>query len=253
MPADAATDTPDAASFEPVAAARAVIASVRTASLATLAADGAPFASLVSVATLPDLSPVLWLSDLALHSRNLAADPRASLLFVAPGGEGGDPLAGARVTLSGRIVKTDDAAAVWRFEALHGKRGRPPFADFKSYRMEVASAHLVAGFGRIVTLGPELLVDLAGADGLVAGEAMVVEHMNDDHADAIGLYATVLLGLPSSDWRMTGCDPEGVDLVSELGRARLPFPSRATTVAEAGTHLKLWAKTARGRLAEAQN
>ncbi|MCX5477880.1 pyridoxamine 5'-phosphate oxidase family protein [Kaistia geumhonensis] len=253
MPADAATATPPAASFEPVAAARAVIATARTASLATLAADGAPFASLVSFATLPDLSPVLWLSDLAQHSRNLAADSRASLLLVAPGGEDGDPLAGARVTLSGRIAPTDDAAAARRFEALHGTRGRPAFADFRAYRMEFASAHLVAGFGRIVTLGPELLVDLSGAERLIAGEAMVVEHMNDDHADAIGLYATVLLGLPEADWRMSGCDPEGVDLVSGLGRARLPFPSRASTVAEAGTHLKQWAKTARGRLAEVQN
>ena len=257
MPVETARRSPsspgDEPSFEPVAAARAVIGSARSASLATLSADGSPFASLVTFATLPDLSPVLWLSDLAVHSRNLAADPRAALLFVAPSGEGGDPLAGARVTLSGRILPTEDPAAQRRFAALNGPGATPPFADFRAYRMSVAAAHLVAGFGRIVTLGPELMIDLKGADGLTTGEAMIVEHMNEDHADAIGLYATVLLGLSPADWRLAGCDPEGVDLVSKAGRARLPFPSRATSVAEAGGHLKHFAKVARERLAAEKN
>ncbi len=234
-----------APSFEPVAAARAVARSAKVASLATLGPDGHPFASLVAFATMPDLSPVLWLSDLAVHSRNLAADPRASLLVVAPGGEGGDPLAGARVTLTGSLSRTDDPAAARRFAAQQGG-SRPDFADFHAYRMELAAAHLVAGFGRIVAIdGDELRLDLRGADDLLAGEAMVVDHMNEDHREAIGLYATVLLGLPPADWRIGGCDPEGVDLVSGAGRARLPFPVRASSVAAAGGYLKAWAKEAR--------
>ncbi len=235
--------------FEPVAAARGVLEAAGVASLATLSAEGHPFASLVTFATMPDLSPVLWLSDLAVHSRNLAGDPRASLLVVAPGGEGGDPLAGARVTLTGTIRRSEDAVAARRFGALHGA-GRADFADFHAYRMEITAAHLVAGFGRIHTIGgTELTRDLAGANDLLAGEAMIVDHMNADHAEAIALYATVLLGLPEGDWRISGCDPEGVDLVSSARRARLPFAERATTVAAAGGALKLWAKDARLRKA----
>ena len=231
--------------FIPVEAARAVLRAARVASLATLSGKGHPFASLVTLATMPDLSPVLWLSDLAVHSRNLAGDRRASLLVVAPGGEGGDPLAGARVTLTGTIARSDDPAAARRFGALQ-RGSRPDFADFRAYRMDIAAAHLVAGFGRIVAIeGAALRLDLAGADDLLAGEAMIVDHMNEDHAEAIGLYATVLLGLEPADWRLGGCDPEGVDLVSAAGRARLPFPARATTVTEAGGHLKRWAKEAR--------
>ncbi|WP_073053322.1 HugZ family protein [Kaistia soli] len=240
--------------FDPVAAARAVLHSARTASLATLTGEGHPFASLVTFATLPDLAPVLWLSDLAVHSRNLAREARASLLVVAPGGEGGDPLAGARVTLTGTVARTEDPAAARRFGWVHGSAGRPDFADFHAYRMEVASAHLVAGFGRIVTLtADDLLIDLADAEGLLSGEAMVVDHMNEDHGDAIGLYATVLLGLPPADWRLSGCDPDGVDLVADGIRARLPFPGRAATVAEAGGHLKNWAKLARERMSATKN
>lgn len=237
------------APFNPVMAARGIIGAARAASLASCGPDGAPFASLVTFATLPDLSPVLWLSDLAVHSRNLAADPRAALLFVAPGGEGGDPLAGARVTLSGHIEATDDPTVRRRLVALNGESATPSFADFRAYRMHVASAHLVAGFGRIVTLGPELLIDLSEAADLLSGEAMIVDHMNEDHGEAISLYATVLLGLAAADWRLSACDPEGIDLVSAKGRARLPFPTRATSVAEAGGHLKHFAKTARERLA----
>jgi len=241
-------------SFDPVTAARAVLHEARTASLATLTSDGHPFASLVTFATMPDLAPVLWLSDLAVHSRNLARDNRASLLVVAPGGEGGDPLAGARVTLSGTLARTDDPAAARRFGAVHGSAGRPDFADFHAYRMDVASAHLVAGFGRIVTLSADdLRIDLGDAEGLISGEAMIVDHMNEDHADAIALYATGLLGLPPDEWRLSGCDPDGVDLVAPGAKARLPFPSRATSVAEAGGHLKHWAKLARERMTATKN
>ena len=59
--------------------------------------------------------------------------------------------------------------------------------------------------------------------------------------------AQKLLGLPHSNWRMTGCDPEGIDLASAAGRARLGFPERAATVAEAGGYLKSFAKEARQR------
>lgn len=231
--------------FDPIATARSIVRSARSAGLGTLDASGAPFVTLVTFATMPDGRPILSLSDLAIHTQNLKRDPRASLLFVAPGGESGNPLAGARLTLTGRLAATEDAHALWRYRQIQGD-GTSAFADFHHYLFEISGSHLVAGFGRIEQIAPaELIPDYSDCGDLLAGEKMVVEHMNDDHSEAIALYAQKLLGLPPSNWRMTGSDPDGIDLVSAAGRARLDFPERARTVAEAGGYLKTFAKQAR--------
>jgi putative heme iron utilization protein len=101
------------------------------------------------------------------------------------------------------------------------------FADFGFYAITVTAAHLVAGFGRIVDLAPaDVLIDLSGAETLVAAEPEVVAHMNGDHATAVRLYATKLLGAPDGDWRCVGCDPEGLELQNGRTALRLPFPQR---------------------------
>ena len=106
--------------------------------------------------------------------------------------------------------------------------------------------HLVAGFGRIVDLKPaEVLVDLAGAETLVAAETDILAHMNNDHADAVRLYATKLLGAADGEWRCVGCDPEGLEL--QLGRTalRLPFPQRVNSPGVLRQVLKQMADEAR--------
>ena len=101
------------------------------------------------------------------------------------------------------------------------------FADFAFYRMELKAAHLVAGFGRIVDLKPQdILTDTADAAELVAAEPDILAHMNDDHADAVRLYATKLLGAPDGEWRCVGCDPEGLELQHGRTALRLPFRQR---------------------------
>ena len=141
------------ASFSPVDTARRVLRAAATGTLATLR-DGAPFASLVTVAASEAGEPILLLSGLAVHTRNLARDRRASLLLVEPGGEGGDPLAGARLTLSGTVSEKDaDPALRRQFLVRHeSAAGYADFTDFGFYRFVIASGHLVAGFGRIVEL-----------------------------------------------------------------------------------------------------
>jgi len=218
--------------FSAQKAARQVLRLTVTGSLATLRpGDGAPFVSLVTVATTPAGEPILLLSQLAVHTQNLAADGRASLLLIAPGGEGGDPLAGARLTLTGSVGPADaDPELRRRFLARHPESaGYAGFADFGFYRFAVDGGHLVAGFGRIVSLTPaEILSEMDDAGELLAAESGALEHMNADHADAIALYATRLLGRPAGDWRMTGIDPDGADLRSGDDVARLDFPSRIT-------------------------
>jgi putative heme iron utilization protein len=228
-------------SFSPVAAARTLLRTVRTGALATLATgSGDPFASLVTVATLPDGSPIVLLSDLALHTRNLTADPRASLLFAASGAAG-DPLAGARVSVAGRMRRlapgtADDDMARRRFLMRHpDAAGYAGFADFAIWALAVSGAHLVAGFGRIVEIAADdLLVGLEGAEPLLASEKGAVDHMNEDHTDALALYATRLCGAAEGPWISTGVDPDGIDLMTRDGRqtARLPFGERVRTSAE---------------------
>ena len=191
-----------------------------------------PYVSLVLAAVDHDLSPILLLSDLAEHTKAIAADGRVSLLF--DGTHGLDqPLTGPRVTLVGRAKRTDDPRLARRFLARHPDAEMyAGFRDFHFYRVDVERAHLVAGFGKIRWLSAGEL-NAAPASGLAESEEGIVNHMNEDHADAVQLYAGKLLGLAGSDWRMTGIDAEGIDLRQKGQVARLAFevPLRAASEA----------------------
>jgi putative heme iron utilization protein len=112
-----------------------------------------------------------------------------------------------------------------RFLARHPKSELyADFPDFAFWRMMAASAHLNGGFARAADLtATDLLTDLKDADDLIAAEAGAVEHMNQDHGEAVGLYATRLLGAREAAWRLTGLDPEGLDLMAGDATLRLPF------------------------------
>jgi len=188
--------------------------------------DGQPYASLVAVACAHDASPLLLMSDLAQHSRNVAADRRVSLLFDGDLREHppGDPLAEPRLSLLGAAERCDDPLLLARFVARHPSAAAyAGFGDFHLYRVTIGRGHLVAGFGRISWIEPADLRFLADASALASAEADIVAHMNDDHADAIALYAARLLHRDGADWRMTGVDPEGIDLRNEAAVARLDF------------------------------
>jgi putative heme iron utilization protein len=218
--------------FSPGVAARRILRLADTGSLATLNPDGSPFASLVTVATTPAGEPILLISKLAVHTQNLDRDARASLLLIAPGGESGDPLAGARLSMTGSVTPpADDPALKRRFLARHPEaKGYSGFPDFSFRRFTATGAHLVAGFGRIVDLQPgDFLIEVAGAEAMIEREEGAVGHMNEDHAEAIALYATRLLGQPDGAWRMTGADPAGADLRCGTLRARLDFPAPVRT------------------------
>jgi putative heme iron utilization protein len=215
--------------FDAPRAAKKLLREGRSGAMATLAAgSGDPYCSLVNVATSADGAPLLLLSRLALHTRNILADPRISLMLDER--KQGDPLEGARVMLMGKAAVTEDSSARMAYlrrqpeaEAFAG------FGDFAFYRMTVERAHLVAGFGRIVDLkARDILTDVADAQALVAAEADAITHMNSDHADACGLYATRLLGAAAGEWRCVGIDPEGIELQQGHTALRLFFPQRIT-------------------------
>ena len=213
--------------------AKSLLRRAKFGALATLApGSGDPYCSLVNVAATAAGEPILLVSTLARHTQNIAADSRVSLMLHEPA-LAGDPLEAARIMLTGRAVACDDASAAsarTRYLAAHPAAEQfADFADFGFFIIETANIHLVAGFGRIVDLAPgTVLTDLSGAEALLAAETDIVTHMNEDHADAIALYATKLLAAEHGEWTMTGVDPDGADLALADRRLRLPFPERIT-------------------------
>lgn len=207
--------------------ARGLVRAADRAALSTsLARDGLagwPYGSLVLVATDHDLSPLLLISDLADHTRNIAHDARVSLLFDGTAGAA-DPLTAARVSLLGRIARDDGPTNRARFLARHpSAETYAGFGDFHLHRIAIEAAHLVAGFGRIHWLSAAEIAPPAVPPALVAAEADIVEHMNRDHADALDAYARGLLGRAGTGWRMTGIDAEGCDLRRAGEVARVAF------------------------------
>lgn len=219
------------ASFEPVAMARRCLRAARTAALATLdPKSGYPLTTLVNVATDVDGSPLMLLSQLALHTRNIAADARVSLLLAQIGK--GDPMAASeRLSVVGRASPCDDTNAKRRFLARHPKaKLYADFPDFALYRLEIVSLHPNGGFARAAQVTREqVLLDLAGCDELIAAEDRLLAQINAEHAEALALQAADLLGEAGGTWRATGLDPEGLDLVCGERVARLVLPGRITT------------------------
>lgn len=232
---------------DPAAAVRRIVRSVDRAALGTRHRDmaGAPYVSLVLSATDQTGRPLLLLSELADHTRNLQADPLASLLFDATGG-GENALAGERATLVGRVLEEADPAARQRYLRRHESASMyAGFGDFKLYRFEPSRAHLVAGFGRIHWLDADRVL-IPPVRPLAEAEAGIVTHMNQEHADALALYARALLGLAGDGWRMTGIDPEGLDLRAGGTCGRLLFERRIEDPGAARDELVRLARQARG-------
>lgn len=234
MPNRLPDDAP-AADFDAKSMAKRLLRATRAGSLATIDRNtGHPFASLVNVATDADGSPLILVSRLSTHTANLEQDGRASLLLAATGK--GDPLAHPRLTLLGsfRQLPRDDPAeprARRRFLAKHPKSELyAGFADFCFWRLAVASAHFNGGFARAADLkAADVTTEIGDAENLLEAEPGAVAHMNEDHAEALRLYATRLLGANDGQWRLTSLDPEGLDLVLGETALRLPFPERVTT------------------------
>jgi putative heme iron utilization protein len=236
---------------EPALAARHLIRTALKASLGTLdRTSGHPYASLVLVATDPDGTPLLLISRLALHTQNLGVDARASLLIDGTA-DLGDPMTGGRLTLTGYARPTASPTAKARFLARHeSAKTYAGFPDFAMYGFEITGGHYIGGFGRIVDLAPAQLLTGAGdAPELTTAEIDIVNHMNSDHADAVALYATEIAKSPPGDWRMSGIDPGGFDLMHRSSAVRIDFPQPVRTPTEARLALVALVKQARAQSA----
>ncbi|WP_259311965.1 HugZ family pyridoxamine 5'-phosphate oxidase [Capillimicrobium parvum] len=203
--------------------ARTIVAGTNQATLATLSVDGHPWGSFVTYGTLRDGSPVLCLSTLAEHGRNLPADPRASLVVSAPTTDG-DPLESGRVTLAGRAhvpegAELDDARAA-HLAAVPGAAIYMDFGDFTIWVLRVERVRWVGGFGRMASTNAAEYA-AAEPDPVAAAAPYAVAHLNEDHADALLDMAHALAGYPdATSSRCTGADRYGLDLVIHTPRGR---------------------------------
>lgn len=239
-----------AADFTPGPIALGVLRSVRAGTLATLTDEGAPFATLTSVATDIDGAPLILISKLAHHTRQIAAEPRCSLLLSQTGK--GDPLAHPRLTVAarGRKVERDGEEGERvrrRFLARHPKAEiYVDFPDFAFWRLEPTYLYLNGGFARAWEGEPaEILPSAADCAGFHDMEQGAVAHMNVDHLEAVKLYATRLAKAADGPWKISGLDPDGLDLVLGDRTARVPFPARVRDGAALRAMLAEMARQAR--------
>jgi len=240
----------------PAEEARTLVAAGSLGSLSTLTAEGAPWGSLVAYGQLGDGSPVLLVSTLAEHGRNLRRDGRASLL-VAESVQAGDPLDAGRVTLAGRAERpagaAEQAARAAFLSAVETARDYVGFGDFALYVLRVDRVRWVGGYGR---MDSPAAVDYRAAapDPVAAVAPSAVRHLNADHGDALLAMAREPAGFTDAiAARCRGADRYGLDLWVTTprgsGPARVGF---AEPVREAGGLRAATVALARRARAEAE-
>lgn len=194
--------------------ARQLLRRARTAALGTSNLDPTgPYISLANIATDGAGYPVIFISKLAWHTRNILADPSGSVMVSEIPAEG-DALTGPRVTVMGEFQPVAAADIAGRYAEHHpAARFYLEFPDFSFWRLFPRKIHAVAGFGRIETMEPdEVFLPESTAAAVMAGAPSAIAHMNADHADAVELYATKLLAAGPGNWRITTIDPDGAHL-----------------------------------------
>lgn len=194
--------------------ARTIVAGTNAGTLASLTADGDPWASLVTYGTL-DGAPVLCVSRLAEHGRNLAGDPRASLAVAALPTDS-DPLANGRVTLAGVVEHPVGeqllAARDAHLAAVPAARYYIDYSDFTVWVLRVQRARWVGGYGRMDSATGQQY-DEALPDPVSPHAAGAIAHLNADHAGSLALMARTLGGYPDTTSAVcTGADRYGLDL-----------------------------------------
>jgi putative heme iron utilization protein len=220
--------------------ARTLIYLGRIGSLSTLSRKqpGFPFGSVMPYGLDANGRPIFLLSTMAMHTQNLQADSRASLLVTQPEASG-DPLGASRVTLVGNVLTIPEAeiaeARKLYLDRYANSKYWVDFEDFSFYRMDVVDVYYVGGFGVMGWVQASEYGD-ARPDPLADAAAGIIEHMNADHKDALVLLARVLAGVEAQEAAMTAVDRLGfhVRLKTPDGMkgARIAFLREASTPGE---------------------
>jgi heme iron utilization protein len=197
--------------------------------------EGFPFGSLMPFVLDPDGRPVFLISNMAVHTQNLKADPRASLFVTQADGDG-DPLGLARVTLLGRVTPIPEgdlpAARELYIAAHNNSRYWVDFADFGFFRLEPIDIYYVGGFG-VMGWVDAREYGSASPDPLATVAEGIISHMNADHVDAMIVLARAAAGIEASEAAMTAVDRLGFHLrlrtAEGMKGTRINFPSEVRT------------------------
>lgn len=241
-----------------IAMAKRLIHTARHGALAVTGADdGFPQVSRVQTSTDTDGALVTLVSSLSPHTQAMIDHPRASILLGEAGK--GDPLAHPRITCfvrAEKIARNSDDHTRLRHRHLH----RHPkaalyadFGDFSFFKLTLEGASLNGGFGKAYNLTADDLAMAGDIAGLRAIEASAVAHMNDDHKDAIALYAQHFGSAKPANWDLSTIDPEGMTVTDGDKIARVPFPHPLQKVDDLRSMLALMAKQARASQSEPQS
>ena len=185
----------------------------RIGSLSTLSRKqpGFPFGSVMPYALDGRGRPVFLISTMAMHTQNLQADPRASLLVTQAGG-GGEPLGASRVTLLGNALPVGESETVavrkLYLESYANSKHWVDYEDFSFYRMEVIDVYYVGGFGVMGWIAASDY-ETAQPDPLADAGDQIIRHMNDDHKEALILLAREFAGIEAEEATMTSVDRLG--------------------------------------------
>jgi len=235
MENDKPKDTILATTADAVRLAKTLMRTARYGAIATIDPEtGWPTATRVGVSTDFDGAPIILISRLAAHTKALLKDVRCSLLVGAPGK--GDPLAHARVTLACEAREiardSDEHMRMTNRYLCHQPKAQlyVGLGDFRFFRLEPKSASLNGGFGKAYALTSDELLNANPANAeLAMTEPGAVEHMNDDHSEAVGLFAEYFAKAEAGRWRLVGVDAEGMDLVDGDDVRRVWFDTELTS------------------------
>ena len=212
---------------------------------------GFPFGSVMPYGLDAQGRPIFLISTMAMHTQNLSADPRASLL-VTQDDAGGEPLGASRVTLVGNVApvpETEAGAPREIYLARHANsRYWVDFEDFSFYRMDVVDIYYVGGFGVMGWVSAaEYLA--SRPDPLADSMAEIIRHMNADHKDALVLLAGKFAGIESKEATMTAVDRLGFHLrlktADGMRGARIAFLREVSNSQEVRTVLVQMVQQAR--------
>lgn len=235
--------------------ARTLVYLNRVGSLSTLSRKqpGFPFGSVMPYGLDEQGRPIFLISSMAMHTQNLKADPRASLLVTQDAADG-DPLGASRVTLVGNaeVVPKDDIAAVRSLYLARHENSKywVDFDDFSFFRLEVIDIYFVGGFGVMGWVAAQDYAD-SQADPLADVAQAILQHMNADHKEAMVLLARTHAHIDAEDATMTAVDRLGFHVrlktKESMRGARIAFSREVKTSDETRKVLVEMVKAARSQ------
>ena len=198
--------------------------------LSTISVDtpGYPFGSVTPYCADEQCRPLIYISQIAQHTKNIIADSRVSLTVIESNGSSDDVQAQGRVTCvaNARPVGDNETRVRERyFRYFPAAQQYDRTHDFAFFRLELVRVRFIGGFGQIYWVEPGEF--MAANPFSTAQESQIIHHMNNDHSDALGHYAG------GGSAVMVGIDAEGFDLLQSGKKVRIAFETPVRNMEEA--------------------